>query len=156
MWFPYQFADRRSLIETVRSQLANGDLRLLVSDGSLDGRLIESGDLGDNGRIVPAVNDPSLVYAAMNRGNVILPIASFLTNQNLGSAKLHCLIDFNPLTHDRMLHKWTENALIGYLTIMFHQIEWLNRILVPVEFHESNLPFNVDRMESKQTVLIRR
>ena len=155
MLFPYRFSDRRSLIETLRGQLANGDLRLLVSDGSLDGRLIESVDLDDNSTVFSAVDDPSLVYAAMNRGNVILPVASFLTNQHLGSAKLQCLIDFNPLTHDRMLDKWTENSLIGYLMMAFHQIEWLNRIVVPVEFRESNLPLHVDRTATNQTVLIR-
>ena len=155
MWFPQQFDDPETLIETLREHLKNGDLFFAVSDGALNGRSVCHADLDDGGAAISAMNDPSLVYAATNRGNVILPIASFQTNQNLGSAKLQTLIDFNPLAENRMLDKWTENSLLGYLSMAFHRMDWLNRFVLPLQVRDSDLPFNIESIDTEHTVLIR-
>jgi len=155
MMFPHQFADRQSLLAKLREDHSDEELHLLVSDGSLDGRIINEADLEEESNTFSAVNDPSLVYSAMNRGSVILPIASFLTNQDLRTASLHCLIDYAPLTNDRLLDKWTENSLVSYLTMAFHQIDWLDRIVIPMPLRESRLPLSVDRIDTSYTVITR-
>ena len=59
------------------------------------------------------------------------PIAGFIANKSLGSAKLQHLIDDRPPASNGMVPRRTMEMLGVYIRYLFADHEWLNRVTVP-------------------------
>jgi hypothetical protein len=142
--FPKNLANRDDTSQTVLALLETlpGPVSYHVFDGQPATTAIGSDELSVASDLIAKC---SIVYALDGIRGIREPIAGFVGNELLGTAKLLHLIDDRPPTGDGTIQRRTMDMLAVYIRYLFTDFDWIHRVTVPsnVQFIDKLLDLRV-------------
>lgn len=127
---PTNIATQDDAEEQVKQLLESihGPLTYHIFDGRPAATAIRSDELAVAAR---HISDCSIIYVLNGMRGIREPIAGFVANEAIKTARLLHLIDDRPPTGNGTIQRRTMETLGVYIRYLFADFDWLDRVFVP-------------------------